>query len=154
MIARRLKPERHPRRVFDDDELAHVLAVWKATGSEQEAADDFDPALSPEECERALAIAQQKWPQDFESVLANEGVSDVSVARAHREALRDPKVSFKHAETIHRLKGRLTDETTDFEKGLNAAMKFAAILSGKEPVPVIDVTPLPIGQSASREESS
>lgn len=151
MISRRLKPDRHPRRVFDEDELAHVLAVWKATGSEREACDDFDPVLSPEEATRALALALQRWPQAFEDVLANEGVSDVSVARAHREALTIPKVSAKHTDTLHKLKGRLIDETTDFEKGLQAAMKFAAILAGKEALPVIDVTPLPIAQGTKGE---
>lgn len=142
------KKEASTSRSFTDEELEVVLSCWKESGREYDASPLFDPPLSVEECERALAFALRKWPQDFDAVLANEGVSDVSIARAQKEMLvsGDPKAlmgKVKTAETLHKLKGRLKESESKFQQGVDATLELARILSGQAPMPkVIDIPPL------------
>ena len=137
-----LRAKRAAFRSFSEDDLQVVLDAWESTGEAIHAADMFDPPLSLEEAERALALAEQRWPEkfaDFQRTLANVGVSSARIAKAHRRILDsdNPKTLgavAKTAETLHKLAGRL-EETSATDRGLEAAVKLVEMLTGKTPIP-------------------
>lgn len=131
------------RSRWPDDELRDLLDHYLETGV-------FPPGWDEEEGHRALALAQKKWPQDFEDYLTAEGVSDALVARAHRDGLvsSDAKAKQRAAETVHKLRGRMISDENPFKRGIEAAIEIARIMKGEAPLPttVIDVPPaLPEG---------
>lgn len=156
-----LRAKRAAFRSFSEDDLQVVLDAWESTGDAREAADMFDPPLSPEEAERALALAEQKWPEkfaDFQKTLANVGISSARIAKAHRRILDsdDPKALgavAKTAETLHKLAGRL-EETTATDRGLEAAVKLVEMITGKRPIPAPLTLPEPAVDAEFTEEEA
>lgn len=156
-----LRSKRERLRGFSESDLHIVLDAWEITGDAREAADMFDPPLSPEEAERALALAEQKWPEkfaDFQKTLANVGISSARIAKAHRRILDsdDPKALgavAKTAETLHKLAGRL-EETTATDRGLEAAVKLVEMITGKRPIPAPLTLPEPAVDAEFTEEEA
>lgn len=156
-----LRSKRERLRGFSESDLRIVLDAWEITGDAGEAADMFDPPLSPEEAERALALAEQKWPEkfaDFQKTLANVGISSARIAKAHRRILDsdDPKTLgavAKTAETLHKLAGRL-EETTATDRGLEAAVKLVEMITGKRPIPAPLTLPEPAVDAEFTEEEA
>lgn len=152
-----LRARKDRLRGFTEDDLRIVLDAWETTGEVLDAADMFDPPLKAEEAERALALAEQKWPEkfaDFQKTLANVGISSARIAKAHRRILDsdDPKTLgavAKTAETLHKLAGRL-EENSASDRGLEAAVKLVELITGKRPIP----SPLSLPEPAIEAEFS
>lgn len=124
------KTEFDPSLHFPVSDLEKVMELYLQGGVQRVVLAFGLEDWSPSQVDALLSRAQAAFPADYATIATVEGLSDITIARAHKQALDegDAGEKLRAAELHHKLAGRMKD---DKKSEALAALEALADLADK-----------------------